>query len=90
MATSCFGRLAPACDVNHALCYVLGKLVVNGSPIAVFNAKDPKDIPWGSVGADYVCESTGVFTSSDKAALHLAGGAKKVVISAVRAWLVGV
>jgi len=59
-----------------------GKLIVNGSPIAVFNAKDPKDIPWGSVGADYICESTGVFTSSDKAALHLAGGAKKVVISA--------
>jgi len=59
-----------------------GKFVVNGKAIAVFTAKDPKDIPWGTVGADYVCESTGVFTSSDKAAAHLVGGAKKVVISA--------
>ncbi len=49
----------------------------------MFNAKAPKDIPWGSVGADYICESTGVFTSSESASAHLAGGARKVVISAV-------
>ena len=61
-----------------------GKLVINGEQVHVFNAKAPKDIPWGSVGADYICESTGVFTSSEAAAAHLAGGAKKVVISAVR------
>jgi len=59
-----------------------GKLIINGEHVAVFNAKSPKDIPWGSVGADYVCESTGVFTSSEAASQHLAGGAKKVVISA--------
>lgn len=58
------------------------KLVVNGKEISVFAARDPKDIPWGSVGADYVVESTGVFTTVDTASAHIAGGAKKVVISA--------
>ena len=59
-----------------------GKLVVNGKEINVFGARDPKDIPWGSVGADYVVESTGVFTTVDTASAHIQGGAKKVVISA--------
>merc|ERR1719343_1747114 len=57
-------------------------LVVNGKEIAVFHEKDPGSIPWGEVGADYICESTGVFTSKDKAELHIKGGAKKVIISA--------
>jgi len=59
-----------------------GKLVINGEHVATFTAKNPNEIPWGSVGADYVCESTGVFTSSDGARKHLEGGAKKVIISA--------
>merc|ERR1712137_120262 len=58
------------------------KLQINGKDITVFAERDPAAIPWGSAGADYVVESTGVFTTKDKAALHLTGGAKKVVISA--------
>ena len=59
-----------------------GKLVVNGKPITVFECKDPAEIAWGDCGAQYIVESTGVFTTVGKAKAHLAGGAKKVVISA--------
>merc|ERR1711988_2077381 len=57
-------------------------LVVNGEKIQVFHEKDPGSIPWGSSGADYVCESTGIFTDEPKAKLHCGGGCKKVIISA--------
>ncbi|KAL8275363.1 hypothetical protein Esti_000685 [Eimeria stiedai] len=59
-----------------------GNLVVGGKMIQVFSEKEPSAIPWGKVNAHYICESTGVFTSKDKASLHLSGGAKKVIISA--------
>merc|ERR1712078_972552 len=48
----------------------------------VFHEKDPGSIPWGASGADYVCESTGIFCDEPKAKLHLGGGCKKVIISA--------
>lgn len=58
------------------------KLVVNGKEITVFQAMNPEEISWGSAGVEYVIESTGVFTTMDKASAHFKGGAKKVVISA--------
>lgn len=58
------------------------KLVVNGKEIAVFAAKDPAEINWAGCGAEYIVESTGVFTTIEKGSTHFKGGAKKVVISA--------
>jgi len=59
-----------------------GKLIVNGHPIIVYQERDPAAIRWGAACADYVVESSGVFTTIEKASAHLKGGAKKVIISA--------
>ena len=61
-------------DDNH--------LIINGTPIRIYAERDPKAIPWGDLGVDVVLESTGFFTSDEKAGMHLQAGAKKVVISA--------
>jgi len=58
------------------------KLVVNGHPISVFQERDPANIKWAENNAEYIVESTGVFTTKEKASAHLKGGAKKVIISA--------
>ena len=61
-------------DENH--------LIINGTPIRIYAERDPKALPWGDLGVDVVLESTGIFTSDEKAGMHLTAGAKKVVISA--------
>ncbi|MFB0959522.1 MAG: type I glyceraldehyde-3-phosphate dehydrogenase [Clostridiaceae bacterium] len=57
-------------------------LIVNGEKVKVFFEKDPAAIDWASAGAEYILECTGLFTKSEDARKHLAGGAKKVIISA--------
>jgi glyceraldehyde 3-phosphate dehydrogenase len=57
-------------------------IVVNGHFIPCFSMRNPAELPWGKLGADYVVESTGLFTTYDTAASHLQAGAKRVVISA--------
>jgi len=59
-----------------------GGITVDGQFIKVYHETDPSKIGWGAAGADYVCESTGVFLTKEKGDLHIQGGAKKVVLSA--------
>ena len=62
--------------------YTDDAIIVNGKTVKFFACMDPKDIPWGEVGAEYVVESTGVFLTQEKAQAHIDAGAKKVVMSA--------
>ena len=57
-------------------------IVVNGREIPVFAERNPADLPWGKIGAEYIVESTGLFLTKEKAQAHIAAGAKKVVMSA--------
>ena len=57
-------------------------IIVNGQEIPVFAERNPADLPWGKIGAEYIVESTGLFLTKEKAQGHLAAGAKKVVMSA--------
>ncbi|MEG1142876.1 MAG: type I glyceraldehyde-3-phosphate dehydrogenase [Clostridia bacterium] len=68
--------------LNEKIDIVEDGLIIEGKKVKVFNFKDPSEIPWGSVGADYVVEASGVFKTIEKTSAHLKGGAKKVVITA--------
>lgn len=69
-------------NFNKKISYKGDKLIIDNKEISIFAQKNPENIPWKQVNAEYIVESTGVFCTSEKASLHLKGGAKKVVISA--------
>jgi glyceraldehyde 3-phosphate dehydrogenase len=73
---SVFGRYPGTVEAGD------GAIVVDGATVKVLAERDPAKLPWGDLGVDVVIESTGFFTDRDSAAAHLAGGAKKVIISA--------
>ena len=68
--------------LNATVDVVEDGIVVNGKKIKVYNSKEPALVPWNETGAEYIVESSGVFTLTEQASEHFKGGAKKVVISA--------
>jgi len=73
---STYGRL------NAKVTHSEDSIIIDGTPIRVLSSRDPAEIDWGELGADIVVESTGKFRARDQAALHLKGGARKVLLSA--------
>jgi len=70
------GRFSGTCELAD------DSLVINGQKVTLSATRDPTEIPWSTVGVDYVCESTGAFTTTEGCMKHIEGGAKKVIISA--------
>ena len=68
--------------LSHEVKVEGGAIFLDGKPMQVLAERDPSKLPWSKLGVQVVIESTGLFTARDKAAMHLAAGAKKVVISA--------
>ncbi len=73
---STYGRM------GAAVTYSDDSIIIDGAPIRVLSSRDPSEIDWGKLGVDIVVESTGKFRARDQAALHLKGGARKVLLSA--------
>ncbi|MCG9886238.1 MAG: type I glyceraldehyde-3-phosphate dehydrogenase [Cyanobacteria bacterium] len=95
MEVCCINDLVPPASIAYLLRYdsthgrfkgtveaTEDAIIVNGKRIPCVSERDPAALPWGSLGVDYVVESTGLFTTYDTAAKHLAAGAKRVVLSA--------
>jgi glyceraldehyde 3-phosphate dehydrogenase len=95
MEVCCINDLVPPASIAYLLRYdsthgrfkgtveaTEDAIIVNGKRIPCVSERDPAALPWGSLGADYVVEATGLFTTYDTAAKHLAAGAKRVVLSA--------
>jgi len=70
------GRFKGTCELSD------GGLIINGLPVSLSATRDPTEIPWASTGVEYVCESTGAFTTTEGCMKHIEGGAKHVIISA--------
>merc|ERR1719163_14509 len=70
------GRFKGTCEITDT------GLTINGLPVSLSATRDPTEIPWKDTGVEYVCESTGAFTTTEGCMKHIEGGAKKVIISA--------
>merc|ERR1711871_1651636 len=70
------GRFKGTCEITDT------GLTINGLPVSLSATRDPTEIPWSTAGVEYVCESTGAFTTTEGCMKHIDGGAKKVIISA--------